>query len=105
MIKIFEAMLQVHFARLPGEQQVLTGFYFLFSRKGDRVISKNRWTQAVLPGSMIRMSIALKSLRVCGNRCPRKGCHFRMIFQTRPGKGLQALYANNFLDISIMMSY
>lgn len=88
-------MLQVHFARLPGEQQVLTGFYFLFSRKGDQVISKNRWTQAVLPGSRIRMSIALKTLRVCGNRCPRKGCHFRMVFQTRPGKGLQALYANN----------
>ena len=58
------------------------------------MISKNDWTQAVFPGTRMHMSIALTSLRVNGNQCPRRGCRSMMTFQTCPIGCVQALYVN-----------
>lgn len=80
--QMFETLLNTQFQKRPGEDNVRTGSFCLFSDKAQsRLVKKEDWSRVVFPGTRLLMSMILLSVSVFDEMCPR-GCDM-------PGKKIQ----------------
>ena len=72
--QVFEALLKAQFQKRPGEDNIRTGNFCLFSDKAQsRLVKKDDWSRVVFPGTRLLMSMILLSVSVFDKMCPR-GC-------------------------------
>jgi len=77
--QIFNAFLETHFRGVPGEENVLSGQYFILDAKlNTNPIREDEWAFTVFPGSNLIMSVVIDQLASGKDStegcCPKSAC-------------------------------
>ena len=81
--QVFEAMLRVEFASLPGEHNVNNGEFRMADVIHGTLISQQSWSSSVFPGNKVAMSMVMQRLAFFFGRCPKPGCSGKAVSDVR----------------------